>query len=237
MKKQAEQLLLREELKNWYMLLRLRQGYIDECEIDGGSVRLHDRETDKYLYAVEDFDAFCRLYAQVRDREGLLLSLVTDDRFLADIPAHDATLQADAFYQLRAATGVAVKPVDGVRFVPMEMRHADWILSVYEHPELSREMIAERSSRAPAIMAERGGEPVGFIMTHCDAELGPAFVDPRMRGAGLATQLYARIMEALTERGIQPAVFTTEQNERSRRWLTHLGCESAPSRVIWFWRP
>ncbi|NCB04626.1 MAG: GNAT family N-acetyltransferase [Clostridia bacterium] len=234
---QAEKLLLRNELQNWYMLLRLRQGYIDECAIDGASVRLHDRETQKYMYAVEDFAVFQRLYEAVRTREGLLLSLVTDDRFLPDILKQDATLAADRFYQLRAATGTEVHAVDGVSFVPMRVEHADWILSVYEHPELCREMIAERAARAPALVALHAGEPVGFIMTHCDAELGPAYVDPRMRGAGLATQLYARIMQALTERGIRPAIFTTEQNERSRRWLTRIGCETAPSRVVWFWRP
>ncbi len=233
---QAQAILQKDPVKNAYPLLRIAQGMVSECEILGESVRLLDSENGKYLYSVDTFEAFKALYAPVRNRGGINVSLVTDDRFIEELPKLDGTLRLNAFHQLLAATGLPVEPVDGIAFTRIDEAAIGWILSVYQHPELNRDFIVRRCTSAPSVLALHHGAPAGFIMSHCDAELGPAYVDPQFRASGLATQLFARIMEQFTARGIRPAMFVSLNNVRSLKWLLRIGCTPAKDKVLWFWR-
>lgn len=233
---QAEAILQKDPKKNAYPLLRIDQGMVSECEVLGESVRLLDSENGKYLYSVDTWEAFKVLYAPVRNRRGSHVSLVTDDRFTEAIAQHDGTLRLNAFHQLLAATNLPIQPIAGITFAKIDEAAIGWMLSVYQHPELNHDFVVRRCANAPSVLALYHGAPVGFIMSHCDAELGPVYVDPQFRASGLATQLFARIMEQFTARGARPVVFVSLYNTRSLKWLLRIGCTLANDKVLWFWR-
>lgn len=232
---QAEAILRLHPVRNAYPLLRISQGMVAECEVVEGAVRLLDSQNGKYMYAADSFGALRALYERVSGRSGPQISLVTDTRFIQDIPSLGSAIQVNAFHQLLAATHLQPGHLSGITFTGITEDAADWILSVYEHPELSREFILERMA-GPNVLALHHDTPVGFIMSHCDAELGPAYVSPEFRGGGLATQLFAHIMRQFSTQGIRPVMFVTQENTRSLRWLERIGCLRAEENALWFWR-
>lgn len=232
---QATEILRQNPVQNAYPLLRISQGMIEECEVMDGAVRLLDSQNGKYMYAAGSFRALRALYDRVSARSGPQISLVTNARFMRDIPSLGQSIKANAFRQLLAATGLEPTQLPGIIFTGIADAAIDWILSVYQHPELSRAFLLERM-KAPTVLALHHDTPVGFIMSHCDAELGPAYVSPEFRGGGLATQLFAHIMRQFLAQGIRPVMFVTQENTRSLRWLERIGCERAEEDALWFWR-
>ncbi|MEL7602149.1 MAG: GNAT family N-acetyltransferase [Bacillota bacterium] len=233
--KEAEAMLRLHPVQNAYPLLRISQGMVAECEVMDGAVRLLDAQNGKYMYAADSFCALRALYERVSARSGPHISLVTDARFLREIPSLGQSIRVNAFHQLLATTHLQPEDLPGVTFTGITEASADWILSVYEHPELSRAFILERM-KGPNMLALHHDTPVGFIMSHCDAELGPAYVSPDFRGSGLATQLFAHIMRQFLAQGIRPVMFVTQENTRSLRWLERIGCNRTDENALWFWR-
>jgi GNAT superfamily N-acetyltransferase len=232
----AESLLIENPLDNWYLLSRLASGKISECDILGGSVRLLDSENGKHLYAVDSFQSFQALYEAVRHRPGPNVSLVTRTDFHRDIIQVDPTLRANAFNQLLCATSLPIHPMEGIDFLPIQEAAIPWILEVYQHPELNPGFIKQRIIESPTCLALKAGTPVGFILSHCDAELGPVYVAPTERGTGLATQLLARVVPEFLKQGIRPGMFVSPSNTRSYGWLKRIGCTQIPHQALWFWR-
>lgn len=232
---QATEILQQNPVQNAYPLLRISQGMIAECEVTDGAVRLLDSQNGKYMYAAESFDALRALYERVSARSGPQISLVTNARFMRDIPSLGQFIKVNAFHQLLAATNIEPTQLSSITFTGITDAAIGWILSVYQHPELSRAFLLERI-KAPTVLASHHDTPVGFIMSHCDAELGPAYVSPEFRGGGLATQLFARIMRQFSALSIRPVMFVTQENIRSLRWLERIGCERAEEDALWFWR-
>ena len=232
---EARAILERNPIQNAYPLLRIVNGMIAECEVTDGAVRLLDAQNGKYMYAAESFESLRSLYNRVSGRSGPHISLVTDTRFLDLIPSLGDTVKRNAFYQLLAATHLQEEAIPDITFTGITTEAAEWILSVYEHPELSKEFIAQRA-KSPNVLALHNGVPVGFMMSHCDAELGPAYVSPEFRGSGLATGMFACVMRQFQELGIRPVMFVSLQNTRSLRWLERIGCVRADEQVLWFWR-
>ena len=234
---QAELLLAGDREQNRYPLLRLEQGGIGACWISGESLCLWDREHNKYCYAVRREEELLDLYDTVRRRNGPLVSLVTDSVWSDVLTAVDGSLQVSRCVQLRAVPYVATPPtIAGVTFGPVTPEVAQWLLSVYEHPELTVGFILERAASAPAVAAFAHGSPVGLFLTHSGAELGPVYVDAAYRGSGLADALYAEMAQHLFSRGTAPVLFVLPDNHTSQRWLRRLGCVPAPKEVAWFWR-
>ncbi len=230
----AEAILQKDPLQNAYPLLRIAQGKIADCDVIGNSVRLSDAENDKTMYCIDSFEEFSALY-QVRKESLANVSLITDDRYISDIPRRDNAIQFSAFYQLLAPEYLPVEPVEGVTFTGIREENIDWILSVYQHPELNTSFIMSRAL-APNALAISEGKPVGFFMSHCDAELGPAYVAPEFRGSGLAAQLLARVAAGFRMRGTRPVLYVHPENTRSLRWLSKSGCTLCPNKAVWFWR-
>lgn len=231
---QAEAILRHDPVRNAYPLLRIAQEKIADCTVIGNSVRLRDGENDKTMYCVDSSEEFCALY-QTREESSSNVSLVTDDRFVREIPRLDSMLQLNAFYQLLAPEQLPVEPVQDIAFTGIGEAYIDWILSVYQHPELNPAFIMRRAS-APNAIALFEGRPVGFFMSHCDAELGPAYVAPEFRGSGLATQLLSRVAAGFLMRGTRPVLYVHPENTRSLRWLLKSGCTLCPQKAVWFWR-
>ncbi len=231
---QAEAILRHDPVQNAYPLLRIAQGQIADCDVIGNSVRLRDAENGKTMYCIYSFAEFCALY-KVCNESPANVSLVTDDQFVIDIPRLDSALQFNVFYQLLAPEHLPVEPVEGVTFIGIGAEHIDWILSVYQHPELNPAFIMRRAA-APNALAVSEGKPIGFFMSHCDAELGPAYVAPEFRGGGLATQLLARVAAEFRMRGTRPVLYVHPENMRSLRWLLKSGCTLCPQKTVWFWR-
>ncbi len=233
----ARQMLLANEAQNHYPLLRLAQGGVDECLVCGGSLCLHDAEHDKYVYAVSDIHAFETLYEAVRPRQGQLVSLLCDAAWQAPVQTLYPALQWHPCVQLRAVPFAGALPaVPGLRFGAVNEAVARWILTVYQHPELSVEFILRRAAAAPAVAAFVDDEPVGFFLTHSAAELGPVYVAPARRGSGLASALYAEMLRHLPTGPLAPVLFVFPENHASQKWLRRLGCVPAPRPVAWFWR-
>ena len=232
---QAQAILQLHPVQNAYPLLRISQRMISECEVTDGAVRLLDAQNGKYMYAADSFCALRALYDRVSRRSGPHISLVTNARFIREIPSMGRSIQVNAFHQLLAATHLQPGHLPGITFTGITEAAVDWILSVYQHPELSREFICERM-KGPNVLALHHDTPVGFIMSHCDAELGPAYVSPDFRGGGLATQLFAHIMRQFLAQGICPVMFVTQENTRSLRWLERIGCNRTDENALWFWR-
>ncbi len=232
---EAKAILERNPIQNAYPLLRIANGMIAECEVIDGAVRLLDAQNGKYMYAADTFESLRFLYEHVSGRSGPQISLVTDSRFFHLIPSFGDTVRCNAFHQLLAATHLQEEAIQDITFTGITTEAADYILSVYEHPELSRDFIAQRA-KAPNVLALHNGVPVGFMMSHCDAELGPAYVSPEHRGSGLATGMFARVMQQFQALGIRPVMFVSLQNTRSLRWLERIGCVRADEQVLWFWR-
>lgn len=234
---QAEQLLLRDEEQNRYPLLRLEQGGVGVCWVCGGSLCLWDKNHNKYVYAVQAADELQELYATVRGRGGMQVALLTDAQWLETALAMEDGLQGDEVTQLRAAPFAgAPSVVPGVTFGPVTREVAEWMLMVYQHPELSVDFIMRRAQAAPAVAAFYEGRPVGFFITHSGAELGPVYTDPAFRGRGLADALYAQMADRLPKNQRAPVLFVFPGNHASQKWLRRLGCVPAPRPVAWFWR-
>ncbi len=231
---QAEAILRRDPLRNAYPLLRIAQEKITDCAIIGNSVRLRDGENDKTMYCADSFEELHALY-QAREGSGPNVSLVTDDRFVREIPRLDSMLRFNAFYQLLAPEQLSVEPMQDIAFTGIGEEYIDWILSVYQHPELNPAFIMRRAS-APNAVALFEGRPVGFFMSHCDAELGPAYVTQEFRGSGLATQLLSRVASGFLTRGTRPVLYVHPENARSLQWLLKSGCALCPQKSVWFWR-
>jgi len=233
---QAKQILLRDKEQNAYPLLLIKENLIDECQIYRDSVYLHDGVNGKYCYAADKFEEFCFLYDQVRHRNDGLVSLVTHDRFSDDIARWDKTLTITRTYMLQAISSHnEVPPPEGVQLAPVTSDLIDWILSVYDHPELSGDFIINRITEGPSVSAWSGERPVGFFLTHSAAELGPVYIDPGFRGSGLSEALYSAMIRQLSGHE-KPVLFVYTENYRSLNWLIRMGCVQAKQHVIWFYR-
>ena len=228
--------MIENPLENWYLLSRLASGKIAECDILGHSVRLLDSENGKHLYAVDSLQSLQKLYEQTSHRPGPNVSLVTRTEFHQDILKLDPALRANAFHQLLCATNLPIHPMEGIDFLPIQETAIAWILEVYQHPELNPAFIRQRTMDSPTCLALKAGVPVGFIMSHCDAEIGPVYVAPSERGTGLATQLLARVVPEFLKRGIRPGMFVSPSNTRSFDWLKRIGCTQIAHQALWFWR-
>jgi len=233
---EAEHFLNRDPLANWYALSRIASGMVSECDIQSGAIRLFDSENSKHLYSADSFQSFKPLYDRVSNRPGSNVSLVTTADYMQEVLDMDTTLRANPFHQLLATAELPIEPISGVAFMPIDGSAIDWILSVYHHPELNHAFITYRMKHSPTVLATMDGAPVGFIMSHCDAEIGPVYVVPQLRGTGLATQLFARIMDGFTKQGIRPGMFVAMANMRSLAWLKKIGCKELTGKALWFWR-
>lgn len=244
MREKARQLLLQEEEQNSYMLYRLEQGMADDLEIAGSSVRMRDVENGKYMYAVKSPDELAFLYRKISGRSGMLLSLLTDGRMLKQALSMEAPLRGGLFYQLLPPESrtLSARGFEGgseesdVEFTPVQAADIPWMLRVYEHPELNEEFIGRRAAAAPAIVARKNNVPVGFAMTHCGAELGPVYVEPQLRGSGLAAQLLCRLLQGMEQKKSRAMIFVAPTNLRSLHWLQKQGCQLCREHVAWFWR-
>lgn len=234
---QAKELLLQDKVQNRYPLLRLAQGGVGECWIRGGSVCLWDKEHNKYIYAVRSADELRQLHGQVRERKGELVSLLTDDAWADTARALEDGLLVNHCTQLLSVPYEGTPPaLPDIRLGEVTKEVAEWILTVYEHPELSVEFILRRAAAAPAVAAFCGDRPVGFFLTHSNAELGPVYVDPAYRSRGLADALYAQMASRLPRGDAAPVLFVFPSNHASQKWLRRLGCVPTPKQVAWFWR-
>lgn len=222
--------------QNIYPLLRIAQGGIDEIHFEENSVLLHDGEYNKYMYSVENLEAFEALFSRVRPAGGPLISLVTNDALALDIARLYPDMQVDSYRQLVPPKTLPVEELPGIAFGKVGEELTGWILKVYKHPEITKSFIANKGKHMPNVAAFANGKPVGFFMMHSPAELGPAYVEPAYRGGELARQLFARILTQLPQ-GACPAIFVAMQNERSYRWLIKLGARPCKSDIVWFWRP
>ena len=234
----AKELLMRDEEQNIYPLLLLGQGGVGACWISGGSVCLWDKQHNKYCYAVRSASELRELFATVRQRGEASVSLLTDEKWMETVLALDGALLVNHCTQFRPVPYPGTPPtVPGVRFGGVDERVAEWILTVYDHPELSVDFILRRAKAAPAIAALNGQDaPVGFFITHSNAELGPVYVNPSYRGSGLADALYAEMAGRLPKDEPWPILFVFPQNHASQKWLRRLGCVPAPRQVAWFWK-
>ncbi len=233
----AQTILGRDPLQNAYPLLRIRQNQIADCEIIGSSLRLLDAENGKYLYYAASPQEFRALYAPVREQAGPCVSLLPDDRLASALPQMDSRIRFGSFYQLLAPENMPLQAPAGFRFTPMEPAYFDWVLSVYQHPELNPAFLAARA-HAPSALAFYGEDrqPAGFIMSHCDAELGPVYVAPEFRGSGLARYLLALATAGFAARGTRPVIYVRQDNPRSLRFLQKAGCPLCARYALWFWR-
>jgi ribosomal protein S18 acetylase RimI-like enzyme len=233
----AAEILAQEEEQNRYPLLRLEQGGIGECWLCGDSVCLWDQEHNKYCYAVNSENELLELYGFVSRRKGALVSLMTNRKWVSALQEVDDTLQATPCTQLRAQRYAQSPPaVPGVLFGDVTREVAEWMLTVYEHPELSVNFIMQRAMAAPAVAAFSSGRPIGFFLTHSNAELGPVYTEPAYRGSGLADALYAAMTARLPNEASAPVLFVLPENHASQKWLRRMGCTPAPEEVAWFWR-
>lgn len=231
----ARELLMRDEEQNRYPLLRLNQGGIGACWISGQSVCLWDKEHDKYCFAVHSADELLELYGVLRPRQGSLVSLVTDSRWVDVLLTLEPPLSVSRCTQLQAASYKGQPPaVPGVTFGGVTRQVAEWMMEVYDHPELSVEFILRRAAAAPAVAAFSPEGPVGCFLTHSAAELGPVYVSPDYRGSGLADALYAAMSHRLGDTAA--VLFVYPENQASQKWLRRMGCVPAPKEAAWFWR-
>lgn len=233
----AKALLLRNEEQNYYPLLRLSQGGVGECWICGESVCVYDKEHNKYVYAIHRAEELELLYREVSKRGGELVSLITDAKWQESMTKIEPGILTNRCVQLRAVPFAGALPeIANVHFEAITEPVAHWILSVYEHAELSVDFIMRRISAAPNVVAMHGDTPVGFFMTHSDAELGPVYVDPAFRGSGLARALYAQMLSRYPAGTALPILFVIESNIASLTFLQRLGCYPAKESLVWFWR-
>lgn len=232
---QAKLILEQAPAQNAYLLESLRSGNIDECTTGQNSVLLHDASTDKYLYAAPTFEEFAGLYATVRQRPGVQISLVATSAYSTEIAALNSALQVDTYHQLAPPPSLPRPAAEGIVFRPVAAQDAPWITQVYHHPEITPEFIAHRAGQMPNVVACTPTGPVGFYLMHSPAELGPVYVAPTHRASGLAAQLYAHILAQLPP-GQKPVMFISPQNQRSYRWALRLGCQPAAQNIVWFWR-
>lgn len=238
---QAQQLLMRDAGQNAYALLRIRQNVVTECAIFETAVRLLDGEANKYLYAFDTMEQFDTLYRQVAHREGPLVSLAPSARFAQALRAYDSRFEVTAYVQLCTAPRPVPAEEEGLHpdITIGEVREdmAQWMLSVYEHPEMSAAFICRRIARAPSAAAFYKGRPVAFFMTHSEAEMGPVYIDPAFRGRGISAALYNRVLHRFAAQGLEPPVaFVHPQNAASLGWLARMGCTPAREQILWFWR-
>lgn len=232
----AEMLLRQDEEQNRYVLLRLRQGGVGKCWRSGNSVCLWDAQHNKYFYVVQAAEEMQDLFGTVRNCGEAQVSLVTNTRWLPVVQAMEDGLQVNLCTQLRAVPFSGLPPVvPGIRFGNITSEVAQWIVSVYEHPELSEDFILRRVAQAPSVAAFYEDKPVGFFITHSDAELGPVYIDPAFRGSGLASAVYAEMLRLYSQQEL-PILFVFPGNHASQKWLRRLGCIPAPQTVAWFWR-
>jgi ribosomal protein S18 acetylase RimI-like enzyme len=233
----AKELLMQDEMQNRYPLLRLSQNGVDECFFVGNSVCLYDAQHNKYIYAVQSAGDLRGLFDIVKSRKGELVSLITDAQWGETARGFEEGMLVNYCTQFALAPYTNTPPaVPGVSFSAVDRQIAKWILSVYEHPELSVNFILRRAASAPAVAAIYKGNPVGFFITHSDAELGPIYVDPAFRSKGLADALYAEAISQLPKDKPMPVLFVFPQNHASQKWVRRMGCVPASKEVAWFWR-
>jgi ribosomal protein S18 acetylase RimI-like enzyme len=233
----ALRILKQDEAQNRYAILRLLQGGIAECWAVADNICLWDREYDKYLFYVQSPSGLNALYDFLRPRNGQLISLVGDLKWLDDIYALGDDIKTHVCAQFASAPYRGEAPVlEGIRFGDVTEAAARWMLGAYAHEELTHEFIMRRAEAGPAVFAYRGDTPVGFFLTHSEAELGPVYVEPSLRGSGLADAMYAKIMERIPSSELAPVLFVLAENRASQKWLTKAGCKQAARQVVWFWR-
>lgn len=234
---QAKELLMRDEVQNRYPLLRLSQGGVGECFFVGNGVCLHDTQHNKYIYAVQNADELRGLFDMVKGRKGELVSLITDIQWGETAQSLEDGILINPCTQFASVPYVGTPPaIPGVSFGTVNEETAKWILTVYDHPELTVDFILRRAASAPAVAAVYEGKPVGFFITHSDAELGPIYVDPAFRSKGLADALYAEAVGQLPKDKPMPVLFVFPQNHASQKWVRRMGCVPAPNEITWFWR-
>lgn len=102
MEERIRSILSEHQEQNCYLIYRLEQGAAQEPAVAGGSVRFLDGENGKTLYAVRSIEEFQALYQPVKDREGLILSLLADGTMLPQVLALDDSLVGNLFHQLTA---------------------------------------------------------------------------------------------------------------------------------------
>ncbi|MEF9865960.1 MAG: GNAT family N-acetyltransferase [Oscillospiraceae bacterium] len=238
---QAKQLLMRDAQKNAYALLRIRQNAVTECAVFETAVRLLDGESNKYLYAFDTMEQFDVLYKQVALREGSLVSFSPDVRFESALRAYDSRFLVTAYVQLctaprpRQIEDESLLPDISIGEVSKDM--AQWMLSVYEHPEMSDAFIRRRIASAPNAAAFYKGRPIAFFITHSEAEMGPVYIDPDFRGHGISTALYNHVLHQFSVQGLEPPIaFVHPENSASLGWLARMGCTPSREQILWFWR-
>jgi ribosomal protein S18 acetylase RimI-like enzyme len=233
----AYKILKQDEEQNRYAILRLLQGGVSECWAVGGNLCLYDSEYGKYCFHIRDPQGLNALYESLKPRKGPLVSLAGDTKWLGDICALGPEIKTHVCAQFAAAPYAGKAPLpEGIRFGDITEEAARWMLEVYAHEEMTFDFIMRRAKAGPAVFAYRGDEPVGFFLTHSEAELGPVYVAPAMRGSGLADAMYAKIMESVPTGGLAPVLFVLAENRASQRWLAKAGCKRAGRQVAWFWR-
>ena len=233
----ALELLMENTMQNRYPILRIKQGGVKECWIYGNSVCVYDYMHNKYCYTVRSDRDLRIIYDEIKHRGGELISLVTEERYIPTIRLLSKEILINICVQFCSVPYDALPlKIDGVQFRNVTEEFAKWMLTVYEHPELTIPFILHRATVAPAVAAFHHNEPVGFFITHSDAELGPIYVVPKFRGSGLAQALYAEIARSVNWEELSPVLFTLSKNHASQKLLSRIGCLRASQLVAWFWR-
>lgn len=231
----AQTILLRNQQQNAYILCCAQQSHISECVVHQNSALLRDAQTGKYMYAASTFAEFEALYAPVKPRDEVLISLVSTAAYAGQIAEYDSTLQVDTYHQLLPPETLPQTNLPGITFGSVTPQIASWVTQVYTHPEITEEFICTKAAKAPNVVAFANSHPVGFYLMHSPAELGPVYVQPQYRASGLAGELFARILPQLAP-GQKPVLFINPQNQRSFKWAQRLGCKPTGQQIVWFWR-
>lgn len=232
--------LKQNEEQNAYLIDRLLQGGIGTCFFAPDGVCLWDEQHNKYLYAVISETAMEPLFTQVQafrprkpgdEQVSLITSAPLAEAFFQQHPELSQSLCVQFEATVPCPTPA---PNPDIEIRPLTADLFPWVLSVYEHPELSLSFLAKRCQEKPAFAAFLNNRPVGFFLTHSAAELGPVYVDSTCRGKGIAQLLYARMLASL-DTPAQAVLFVLTHNLASQTYLQRMGCPKAPESLVWFW--
>lgn len=233
----AEKILLKNPDQNAYILLRLRQGGAGRILIEGESACIWDKDHNKNLYCINSSEEFHKLYTKAEQWGEVTVSFASDIKWLPEIEALSQNIKTTVCCQLKSSAYAGTPPkTEGISFGDITEDTADWMVKVYSHPEITKEFILKRIQSSPGVAAYKNGKPAAFFITHSAAELGPAYIEPSLRGTGLADAIYAEMMLRVLKTGEAPIIFIMPDNHPSLKWTMRMGCTKTPADIVWFWR-
>ncbi|MFV0504002.1 MAG: GNAT family N-acetyltransferase [Lachnospirales bacterium] len=233
----AKEILNRNINQNKYSILRLNQNAIGKIYIKDNCVCLWDKEYNKYLYTTYNAQNFLDLFSEVQSENGMELSLVNNG---CDVRKSLLRLNSkidfvSCYQMIPQNITKKIKYTSDIAFMEITKDFAKWMVSVYKHPELTIDFILRRTRKNPYVIAcNNNKEPIGFFLTHSDAELGPVYVSPEYRSSGLADIMYEKMIKSFSHNNL-PILFVMENNNASYKWLTKLGCYLCEEKMLWFY--